>query len=166
MDLLIEAVDPLTVISDVNATVQPLVAVNGNTFVLRTPERLGTMHTDVTKLRQMLLNLISNAAKFTEKGTVSLIVEKNGSEIFFRVRDTGIGITTAQMSRLFEAFAQADAGTTRRYGGTGLGLAITRRFCRLMGGDVTGESQPGAGSTFTIRLPIDARTAKPTPEES
>ncbi|HVP70079.1 MAG TPA: histidine kinase dimerization/phospho-acceptor domain-containing protein, partial [Gemmatimonadaceae bacterium] len=138
MDLLIEAVDPLTVISDVNATVQPLVAVNGNTFVLRTPERLGTMHTDVTKLRQMLLNLISNAAKFTEKGTVSLIVEKNGSEIFFRVRDTGIGITTAQMSRLFEAFAQADAGTTRRYGGTGLGLAITRRFCRLMGGDVTG----------------------------
>ena len=166
MDLLIEAVDPLTVISDVNATVQPLVAVNGNTFVLRTPERLGTMHTDVTKLRQMLLNLISNAAKFTEKGTVSLIVEKNGSEIFFRVRDTGIGITTAQMSRLFEAFAQADAGTTRRYGGTGLGLAITRRFCRLMGGDVTGESEPGAGSTFTIRLPIDARAAKPTPEES
>ena len=166
MDLLIEAVDPLTVISDVNATVQPLVAVNGNTFVLRAPERLGTMHTDVTKLRQMLLNLISNAAKFTEKGTVSLIVEKNGSEIFFRVRDTGIGITTAQMSRLFEAFAQADAGTTRRYGGTGLGLAITRRFCRLMGGDVTGESEPGAGSTFTIRLPIDARAAKPTPEES
>ena len=166
MDLLIEAVDPLTVISDVNATVQPLVAVNGNTFVLRTPERLGTMHTDVTKLRQMLLNLISNAAKFTEKGTVSLIVEKNGSEIFFRVRDTGIGITTAQMSRLFEAFAQADAGTTRRYGGTGLGLAITRRFCRLMGGDVTGESEAGAGSTFTIRLPIDARAAKPTQEES
>ena len=166
MDLLIEAVDPLTVISDVNATVQPLVAVNGNTFVLKAPEKLGTMHTDVTKLRQMLLNLISNAAKFTEKGTVSLIVEKNGSEIFFRVRDTGIGITTAQMSRLFEAFAQADAGTTRRYGGTGLGLAITRRFCRLMGGDVTGESEPGAGSTFTIRLPIDARAAKPTPEES
>jgi len=166
MDLLIEPVDPLTVISDVNATVQPLVAVNANTFVLKAPSSLGTMYTDVTKLRQMLLNLISNAAKFTEKGTVSLIVEKNGSEIYFRVRDTGIGITTEQMSRLFEAFAQADAGTTRRYGGTGLGLAITRRFCRLMGGDVTGESEPGAGSTFTIRLPIDARAVKPTPQET
>ena len=166
MDLLIEAVDPRTVIADVNSTVQPLVAVNGNTFVLKAPQALGTMYTDVTKLRQMLLNLISNAAKFTEKGTISLIVEKNGSEIYFHVRDTGIGITTEQMGRLFEAFAQADAGTTRRYGGTGLGLAITRRFCRLMGGDVTGASQPGAGSTFTIRLPFDARAAKPTPQES
>jgi len=91
-------------------------------------------------------------------------VERENGEIYFRVSDTGIGITPEQMSRLFEAFAQADAGTTRRYGGTGLGLAITRRFCRLMGGDVTGISESGSGSTFTIRLPVDSRAAKPAPE--
>jgi signal transduction histidine kinase len=112
----------------------------------------------------MLLNLLSNAAKFTEKGTITLEVAREKGEMIFRVRDTGIGITDEQMSRLFEAFAQADAGTTRRYGGTGLGLAITRRFCRLMGGDVIGDSTPGKGSTFTIRLPADARVARPVTE--
>ena len=166
MDLLIEAVDLSAVIADVKATVQPLVARNGNTLQVTAPASLGRMYTDATKLRQMLLNLLSNAAKFTEKGTVSLMVERAGSEMVFKVRDTGIGITPEQMSRLFEAFAQADAGTTRRYGGTGLGLAITRKFCQLMGGDVTGESTAGSGSTFTIRLPADSRAAKPTPVEA
>jgi len=164
MDLIIEPVDLPAVIADVKATVQPLIARNGNTLEVSAAATLGTMYTDGTKLRQMLLNLLSNAAKFTEKGTVSLSVERAGGEIFFRVRDTGIGITPEQMSRLFEAFAQADAGTTRRYGGTGLGLAITRRFCRLMGGDVTGVSEAGSGSTFTIQLPADSRAAKPAPE--
>ena len=125
------------------------------------------MCTDGTKLRQMLLNLLSNAAKFTEKGTIiaSTVERADGRRSFFRVRDTGIGITPEQMTRLFEAFAQADAGTTRRYGGTGLGLAITRRFCRLMGGDVTGSrATPDQGPRFTIRLPVDSRAAKPAPE--
>ncbi len=164
MDLIVEAVDLATVIADVKATVQPLVARNGNMLKVTAADSVDTMYTDGTKLRQMLLNLLSNAAKFTEKGTVSLEVERAGDEVLFRIRDTGIGITPEQMSRLFEAFAQADAGTTRRYGGTGLGLAITRRFCRLMGGDVTGESVVGSGSTFTIRLPVDSRAAKPAPE--
>jgi len=166
MDLLIEPVELGTVIAEVQATVQPLVARNGNTLVVQAPKEPGTMFTDATKLRQMLLNLLSNAAKFTEKGTVTLIVERVDGEFLFRVRDTGIGITPEQMSRLFEAFAQADAGTTRRYGGTGLGLAITRRFSQLMGGDVTGESAAGRGSTFTIRLPADSRAVKPTPVEA
>ncbi|HUO51272.1 MAG TPA: GAF domain-containing protein, partial [Gemmatimonadaceae bacterium] len=166
MDLIIEPVDLGAVIEDVQATVQPLVARNGNRFVIDTPPDPGTMHTDATKLRQALLNLLSNAAKFTEKGTISLIVERDGRDVLFKVRDTGIGITPEQMQRLFEAFAQADASTTRRYGGTGLGLAITRRFCQLLGGDVTGDSQAGAGSTFTIRLPADSRAAKPAPVEA
>jgi PAS domain S-box-containing protein len=165
MDLLIEQTDLGGVIEEVRATVEPLIARNGNKLVVKAPAKPGMVWTDVTKLRQMLLNLLSNAAKFTDKGTVTLEVERKGEEMVFRVRDTGIGITPEQMSRLFEAFAQADAGTTRRYGGTGLGLAITRKFCRLMGGDVIGESAKGEGSTFTIRLPADARAAKPAREE-
>jgi PAS domain S-box-containing protein len=164
MDLLIEQADVAAIIEDVRATVEPLVARNGNRLVVNVPDKPGTMWTDSTKLRQMLLNLLSNAAKFTEKGTITLEVARAKGEMIFRVRDTGIGITDEQMSRLFEAFAQADAGTTRRYGGTGLGLAITRKFCRLMGGDVIGDSSPGKGSTFTIRLPADARVARPVTE--
>ncbi|HXY29677.1 MAG TPA: GAF domain-containing protein [Gemmatimonadaceae bacterium] len=164
MELLIETVDVEKAIADVRATVEPLVARNGNRLVVKSAEQLGTMQTDATKLRQMLLNLLSNAAKFTEKGTVTLEVERvhdgDGDQMIFRVSDTGIGITPEQMARLFEAFAQADASTTRRYGGTGLGLAITRRFCQLMGGEVTGASTPGSGSTFTIRLPVNSRGAR------
>jgi len=165
MELLIETVDVEKVIAEVRATVEPLVARNGNGLVVKSAEQLGTMQTDATKVRQMLLNLLSNAAKFTEKGTVTLEVERvhdgDGDQMIFRVSDTGIGITPEQMARLFEAFAQADASTTRRYGGTGLGLAITRRFCQLMGGEVTGDSTPGSGSTFTIRLPVSSRGARP-----
>jgi signal transduction histidine kinase len=166
MDLLIEQADVAGIIEEVRATVEPLVARNGNKLVVSVPAKPGTMYTDATKLRQMLLNLLSNAAKFTDKGTVTLEVERKNGQMIFRVRDTGIGITPEQMSRLFEAFAQADAGTTRKYGGTGLGLAITRRFCQLMGGDVNGESAKGQGSTFTIRLPADSRAAKPAPEKT
>src|SRR5262249_57843653 len=112
---------------------------------------------DATKVRQVLLNLLSNAAKFTEKGIVRLEVRREigvvGNWVFFRVRDTGIGLTPEQASRLFQAFEQADAGTTKKYGGTGLGLAITQKLCRLMGGDVGVESEAGRGTTFTGRLP-------------
>jgi signal transduction histidine kinase len=115
------------------------------------------MRADVTKLRQTLFNLLSNASKFTERGAITLTVERpvnhQPSSINFHVSDTGIGMTPEQMGRLFQAFAQAEASTSQQYGGTGLGLAISRHFCRLMGGDVTVASEPGRGSTFTIRLP-------------
>jgi CheY-like chemotaxis protein len=117
-------------------------------------------------VRQALLNLLSNACKFTDRGTISLAVTREATDgqdwMLFSVSDTGIGMTPEQLARLFEAFSQADAATTRRYGGTGLGLALSRRLCRMMGGDVTVESEAGRGSTFTIRLP--ARVAEPTEE--
>ncbi|HXV89806.1 MAG TPA: ATP-binding protein, partial [Gemmatimonadales bacterium] len=106
------------------------------------------------KLRQVLLNLLSNACKFTEGGTITLAVDRSEEWIRFQVRDTGIGMTAGQQAKLFEAFTQADSGITRKYGGTGLGLAISRRFCQLMGGDVSVESAPGEGATFTVRLPV------------
>ncbi|HVO36351.1 MAG TPA: ATP-binding protein, partial [Gemmatimonadales bacterium] len=112
---------------------------------------------DLVKVRQTLLNLLSNACKFTEHGTITLTADREGNGggdwLVFRVADSGIGMTPEQMGRLFEAFAQADASTSRKYGGTGLGLAITRRFCQMMGGDVQVASGPGKGSTFTVRLP-------------
>jgi CheY-like chemotaxis protein/anti-sigma regulatory factor (Ser/Thr protein kinase) len=115
------------------------------------------MRADVTKIRQALFNLLSNASKFTERGNIELQVsheKSNGAGHFsFRVTDTGIGMTPDQIGKLFKAFTQADASTTRKYGGSGLGLAITRHFCRMMGGDVTVESESGRGSSFTIKLP-------------
>jgi CheY-like chemotaxis protein len=122
------------------------------------------MHADLTKARQVLFNLLSNACKFTEKGLVSLAVEREGSAedawLTFKVSDTGIGLTADQLGRLFQEFSQADAATTRKYGGTGLGLALSRRLCRLMGGDVTAESEAGRGSTFTVRLPADVERVR------
>ena len=112
------------------------------------------MRADQTKVRQMLFNLLSNAAKFTDHGTISLTVEREPTDwITFAVSDTGIGMTEEQLGRLFEAFSQAEASTQSQYGGTGLGLAISRHFCRMMGGDLTVESAYGQGSTFTVRLP-------------
>ena len=126
------------------------------------------MRADLTKLRQALFNLLSNACKFTEQGVVTVSVTRDaataegGDAIGFAVQDTGIGMTPEQMGRLFQEFGQADATTTRRYGGTGLGLALSRRLCRMMGGDITVASEPGRGSTFTIRLPAEVR--EPTRE--
>ena len=118
---------------------------------------MGSIHSDVTKVKQGLFNLLSNASKFTEEGTISLKISKvteEGAEwVNFAVADTGIGMTDEQMSGLFQAFAQAEASTSRRFGGTGLGLAITKHFCHMMGGDVLVESELGKGSTFTMRLP-------------
>jgi signal transduction histidine kinase len=111
--------------------------------------------TDATKLRQCLLNLVSNACKFTQNGTVSIRVSRLDAEdcVAFSVSDTGIGISQEQMAILFQPFTQADASTARKFGGTGLGLAITKRFCEMLGGGISIASEPGRGSTFSIRLP-------------
>ena len=143
---------------DIAAVIQPLVEKNGNRLEVRGGEDVGTMHADLTKVRQSLFNLLSNACKFTERGTVALAVARErddaGEWITFAVSDTGIGMTPEQIGRLFQAFSQADASTTRKYGGTGLGLAISRRFCRMMGGDITVESESRARArTFTIGCP-------------
>src|SRR5262245_42205935 len=154
MDLYLETFDVGAMLRDVAATVQPLIQQKGNRLVLDHAEALGTMHADVTKVRQVLFNLLSNASKFTEAGTITLAVAREAVDragwITFRVSDTGIGMTPDQLANLFQAFTQADASTTRKYGGTGLGLAISRRFCQMMGGDVAVESAVGQGTTFKI----------------
>ena len=159
MELFAETFEVEAMMREVVMTVEPLVTKKANRFDVHIPDDLATMRTDLTKVRQMLLNLISNASKFTERGTITLAATRatDGEEdiVTFTVADTGIGMTAEQMERLFEVFSQAEASTTSRYGGTGLGLAITRRFCHMLGGDVLVESEPGRGSTFTIRLPAE-----------
>lgn len=157
MELYLEDFELSPMLEDVVATIQPLVEKNQNTLVTEFPEDLGKMHSDITKIRQCLFNLISNASKFTHAGKITLSVsqvnQQDAKWLIFKVTDTGIGMTAEQQSKLFQAFAQADASTTRKYGGTGLGLAITRRFCQMMGGDIVVTSEIGVGSTFTITLP-------------
>jgi GAF domain-containing protein/CheY-like chemotaxis protein len=157
MELYLESFDVVTLVREIAAVIQPLAAKNANRLDVHCPDAIGTMHADLTKVRQALFNLLSNACKFTERGTISLAVAREAVDgldsIVFGVGDTGIGMTPEQIAKLFEAFSQADAATTRRYGGTGLGLALSRRLCRMMGGDVTVESEAGQGSTFTLRLP-------------
>ena len=148
------------VVDDVVVTAESLVGKNGNRLDVAVADDLGTMHADLTKVRQVLLNLVSNACKFTDQGTVRLTAGRAAGVdgrawVSFAVTDTGIGMTAEQMGKLFRPFTQADASTTRKYGGTGLGLSISRRFCQMMGGDVTVASEPGVGSTFTVRLPAD-----------
>jgi len=166
MELYLETFDVGGLLRDIAAVIQPLAAKNANRLEVRCPDETGTMRADLTKVRQALFNLLSNACKFTEGGIISLAVAREASDgrdwLVFSVSDTGIGMAPEQLSRLFEAFSQADAATTRKYGGTGLGLALSRRLCRMMGGDVTVESEAGRGSTFTIRLP--ARVAEPSEE--
>ena len=169
MTLYLEDFEVLKLVSEVAATVQPLIAKNGNRLEVECPPDLGTMRADVTKVRQTLFNLLSNASKFTEKGTIRLVIGKNEgrgegerltipnaqpSTINFTVTDTGIGMTREQQAKLFQAFTQADASTSRKFGGTGLGLAISRKFCQMMGGDITVQSERGQGSTFTVTLPV------------
>lgn len=145
-------------IDDVVHTVKPLVENNDNVLEVHCDDRLSIMHADQTKVRQVLFNLLSNAAKFTKQGRVTLTVTREGASnsqwVCFRVQDTGIGMSDEQQQRLFQAFTQGDSSTTRKYGGTGLGLAISRHFCRMMGGDVAVESKVGQGSTFTVSLPV------------
>jgi signal transduction histidine kinase/DNA-binding response OmpR family regulator len=158
MTLFVEEFDVSKLIREVESTVQPLVSKNGNNLVVNCPREIGTMRTDQTKLRQVLFNLLSNASTFTEKGTISLEVSTTSPESGFRfvIRDTGIGMTAEQLAKLFQPFTQADAGTSRKYGGTGLGLALSRKFCELMGGTLEVQSEPGAGSAFTVMLPVHA----------
>ncbi|MEG4504252.1 response regulator [Microcoleus sp. F6_B4] len=173
MDLYLETFDIHTLIESAVATARPLVEKNGNTLEVYCPDNLDTMHADMTKVRQVLLNLLSNAAKFTQNGRITIGVERikneplrmknqeessqilisNSEFLSFRVADTGIGMTTEQLQRVFQPFTQADASTTRKYGGTGLGLAISQRFCHMMGGSIEVSSTSGEGSTFTVLLP-------------
>jgi PAS domain S-box-containing protein len=159
MELYIEPVEVRQLVDDVASTVLPLVEKNGNRLEVVCPPEVQSSNTDVTKLRQVLLNLLSNASKFTKEGKVTFSVarEKRGDRewVVFSVKDSGIGMNEAQVSKLFQAFSQADASTTRKYGGTGLGLAISRKFCQMMGGDIEVQSVPGQGSTFSVHLPVD-----------
>lgn len=190
MDIYLETFEIAPTIIEIIGTIQPLADKNSNTIKVDCAEDLGVIHADLTKLRQSLFNLLSNASKFTEQGTITLTVSREASPasqradstsspltkggleggdwVNFAVSDTGIGMTPEQMDRLFESFSQAEASTTRRFGGTGLGLAITRHFCRMMGGDVSVDSEEGVGSTFTIRLPAVVTSAdqeeRPVPE--
>jgi signal transduction histidine kinase/CheY-like chemotaxis protein len=162
MELYLEAVDLEGLVEEVRSIVEPLAAASGNRLEIVCPAALGTFHTDRTKLKQSLLNLLSNASKFTHEGRVSLEVRPADAEISFVVSDTGIGMTEEQQGRLFQAFSQADASTTRQYGGTGLGLAITKHFCEMLGGSITVESRLGQGSTFTVILPDRGRAISAT----
>ena len=167
LDLHDEDIHVGTLVRDLVGSAQPLAARNDNRLVVECPGDTGIMRADQTRLRQILLNLLSNACKFTEKGTVSLTVsrhlEKGQEWIRFSVSDTGIGMTPEQLGKLFQEFTQADSSTTRKYGGTGLGLAITERLCKMMGGDVAVESKPGAGTTFTVTLPARHRAIAASP---
>ena len=149
------ALPPL--IDEVVKTIEPLAAKNGNQVAVHCDAEIGTMHADQMRLRQALLNLMSNANKFTEKGTVTIAAhqkQENGRDwVTLSVADTGIGMTAEQMGKLFQEFSQASSTTASKYGGTGLGLVISRRFCQMMGGDITVASEPGKGSVFTVRLP-------------
>jgi signal transduction histidine kinase/CheY-like chemotaxis protein len=154
MDVFIEAVDIQALVKEVLSIVKPLADKSGNVIEVICPSDIGSFRSDQTKVKQCLLNLLSNANKFTSKGTLKLALAREAnSQVTFRVSDSGVGMTQEQLGRLFQAFSQADASTTKRFGGTGLGLAITRHFCTMLGGEVTVESTPGKGSTFTIRLP-------------
>ncbi len=181
MTLFLETFQVSKLIEEVVTTVKPLATKNGNSLTVNCDSNLGMMRADATKVRQALLNLASNAAKFTDRGTITISVWQeedavwpidnsgkqlsiqsllNQQSIVFQVTDTGIGMTEDQMLNLFGAFSQADDSTTRKYGGTGLGLIISKKFCQMMGGDITVESEFESGSTFTIRLPIVVRSDK------
>ena len=170
-DLLLELFDIQVMVGNVFVTAQPLVESNNNFLQVNCPPTIGTMYSDQGKIRQTLLNILSNAAKFTEDGQIVLDVSRQISIagerwIVFTISDTGIGMTEEQLNRLFHPFTQADSSTTRRYGGTGLGLAISRRFCQMLGGDITVESTPEIGSSFSVKLPEKVKSKTLSREET
>ncbi|MBI3774715.1 MAG: HAMP domain-containing protein [Gammaproteobacteria bacterium] len=160
IDLHLETVNLAEVLDEVQSTVQPLIAKHHNHFFVNCPAEPGTLVSDVVRLRQIIINLLSNAFKFTENGTVSLTIQRFVVEqrewIEFEIRDSGIGMTPEQSARLFQSFTQADSSTTRRFGGTGLGLAISKHLCTLLGGDIFVESSLGQGSVFIVVLPVES----------
>jgi signal transduction histidine kinase/CheY-like chemotaxis protein len=164
MEISLETFDVEEVVAAAVAMVRPLVEKNGNQLEVSVARDAGAMHADLTRVRQILLNLLSNASKFTSNGTVALGAAREASRgrewVVFTVRDTGIGMTPEQLSRLFQPFTQADPSTTRKYGGTGLGLSISQRLSRLMDGTIGVVSEPGRGSVFTVRLPAEVSDAK------
>ncbi|HEX2909316.1 MAG TPA: ATP-binding protein [Chloroflexia bacterium] len=170
MELYLENFSVANLVQDVVTTVKPLVDKNSNRLEVEYTPDVATMQADVTKLRQALFNLLSNATKFTENGSIRLRVERKVEDsrewYCFSVQDSGIGMTAEQMGKLFQDFSQADASTTRKYGGTGLGLAISRRFCQMMGGDISVTSRLGEGSCFTIVLPAQVRDGKAIAENA
>lgn len=168
MEMYFETFEVRPLIESVVSTIEPLVIKNGNRLKWSCSPDVHALRADRTRVRQVLLNLLSNSSKFTAQGEIHLTAQLervNGSDhLVFRVRDTGVGMTPEQMQRLFQNFSQADASTTRKYGGTGLGLAICKRFCELMGGDILAESEYQKGSTFTVRLPVEGPPQPATPE--
>ena len=170
MELYLENFKIKSLISETVSTIHPLIEKNQNTLETNLADDLDIMHADLTKVRQSLFNLLSNASKFTKNGKITLDVSsqviKSKKYVIFKIKDTGIGMNPEQMGKLFQAFSQADASTTRKYGGTGLGLAITKKFCQMMGGDIKVESKLGTGSTFTIVLPIQVVDSNKKPNNS
>jgi PAS domain S-box-containing protein len=167
MDLYLESFEVAGMIDEVASTLKPLIEKNANTLKVQSAPDLGTMHADLTKVRQSLFNLLSNASKFTQNGTITLdastVVRDGARWMAFRIADTGIGMNPEQIDKLFQPFTQADASTSRKYGGTGLGMTITQHFTRMMGGEISVASEPGAGTTFTVLLPAEVRTEPPAP---
>lgn len=159
MELFVETFSIQRMVQDIRATVMPLIEKNGNRLETTLQEGIPEMHGDLTKTRQVLLNLLSNASKFTVKGLIQFTVTKSREQdqdwVTFVITDSGIGMTPEQLIKLFKDFTQADSTTTRKYGGTGLGLSISRRFAQMMGGDITVTSQINVGSSFTLRLPLN-----------
>jgi signal transduction histidine kinase len=162
MELHPETFDLRLVLQDVLTSVEPLASRNHNRIEFRSSAAPSEIHTDLTRFRQSLTNLVANACKFTSGGEVSVEVSRQGTRpdewVVLAVKDTGIGISPEQQARLFQAFTQADTSTTRKYGGTGLGLVISRRMCQLMGGDISVESELGKGSTFVMKVPAQLET--------
>jgi signal transduction histidine kinase len=168
MDLYLETFEVPGMVDEVVSTIDTLVKKKGNRLQVEVGESIGEMRADVTKVRQALFNLLSNAAKFTHEGVIGLVVQGEQEDgvdwIRMSVSDSGIGIPPDKIDHVFDEFSQADETTTRDYGGTGLGLPISRRFCQMMGGDITLESTVGKGSTFTIRLPLEVAETAEEPE--
>jgi signal transduction histidine kinase len=169
MDLALETFDIREIVSEVCLTMQPQIDKNANQLIIDIQGSPGSMYADSTKVRQMLFNLVSNASKFTRSGTIRITVRRFSVErrdwIEFCAQDSGIGIQPEQLKTIFNAFTQADPSTTRKYGGTGLGLTITRSFCQMMGGDISVQSEPGKGTTFTVLLPAEVVKARRAPVE-
>ena len=164
MELQLEDFALAPLINSVVKTVEPLAAKNGNQVAVHCDAAIETVHADEMRLRQALLNLMSNANKFTDHGSITIDAQQTQEDgrdwVSIAVADTGIGMTPEQIGKLFQEFSQASSTTAKKYGGTGLGLVISRRFCQMMGGDITVESEPGRGSTFTIRVPRSVEVGK------